>query len=231
MTKKLVLIDFDGVVLRNKAASSLVAKRAGLYTWHALQNRKNKYQNYSIGVSESLELCANLYKGYGHTLLGLKDLNISSSLKEYNDYVYSSINYDNLIIHNNHMHDVYQLTNFCNAIDVPILMFSNSPKLWIENMMACNRDLLDTLIDVRDTLHIQDDDATFLKPNKDIYDLISKVFYNYELIFVDDSACNIKAPLKNKQWKNVLFCDINDTISDRLYFINSLEKVNNMLST
>lgn len=224
MNKKLVLIDFDGVILRNQHASNLIAKRAGLYTWHSLQSRQKKYHNFSVGLNESVDLCANLYKGYGHTLLGLKNLNLNTSLHDYNKYVYSDINYEKLVMHNNNMHDVHKLVNECNENNIPILMFSNSPKIWIENMLSCQPILFESIVDVRDTLHIKDDDDIFLKPNIEIYNLISKVFYNYNLIFIDDSVGNIKTSLSNPQWTNVLFGGINEKINNNLYLINSLEK-------
>lgn len=132
--KKVVLLDYDGVVLRNQIANSVVAKKAGLFT----RNVMSTHNKQIVSLKSSEELCFNLYKGYGHTLLGLQAMGpqmSSVTLNQYNNFVYSHIDYDDLITHNNDMEDIKKLAKFCLQESIPIYMFSNSPKYWIENTL------------------------------------------------------------------------------------------------
>lgn len=228
-SKKVMLLDYDGVVLRNNVASNLIAKRAGLYTRNVISMKNN----YLVENRAAEDMCFNLYKGFGHTLLGINAVGINDpqvSLKYYNDFVYSHIDYDELRLTNNDMQDVKKLVELCHERGINTYMFSNSPKMWIKQTLGHKQqELARDIFDVRDILNIRDDDATMLKPQFAIYDLIDHIFKDYNIIFVDDSACNFQYTLSKSNWTNILFSKLNCSPNKRMHMINDLDKIEDIL--
>jgi FMN phosphatase YigB (HAD superfamily) len=229
LSKKVVLLDYDGVVLRNQMANSVVAKRASLFT----RNVMSIHNKQIVPLKSSEELCFNLYKGYGHTLLGLQAMGpqmSSVTLHQYNSFVYSHIDYDDIVANNNDMEDIKQLNIFCQQKSIPIYMFSNSPKYWIQNTLKGKKDLLCGITDVRVLLGVHENDERMLKPQTHIYDIIEKQFQDTQIIFVDDSACNFNCTLQKKEWTNILFCGFNSEINKKMFYINSMDKVKDIIN-
>jgi FMN phosphatase YigB (HAD superfamily) len=229
-TKRVLLLDYDGVVLRNNVANSLVSKRAGLYTRNVISIKNN----FMVDTKASSDLCFNLYKGYGHTLSGLNAVGInqpSVSLKNYNNFVYSCIDYEELQLTNNDMNDVKQVVDFCQKKNINLYMFSNSPKYWIHQTLGKEKELTRYIIDIRDVLNIRDDDATMLKPKPAIYDLIDEMFRDTNIVFLDDSACNFQSTLTRPNWTNVLYCQVNCKPSKNMQMINELHKIEEILES
>lgn len=227
--KKVMLLDYDGVVLRNNVANNLVAKRAGLYTRNVISIKNN----YMVDNQAAADMCFNLYKGFGHTLLGIhavgiKDPNVC--LKDYNNFVYSHIDYDELRLTNNDMQDVKKLVELCHEKGVSTYMFSNSPKIWIHETLGYKqKELARDIVDVRDILNVRDDDASMLKPQPTIYDLVDRMFADCDIIFVDDSACNFQYTLSRPNWTNVLLGGLNCKPNNKMHMINDLEKLEAIL--
>ncbi len=228
MTKRVLLLDYDGVILRNTTANNLIAKHAGIYT----RNVTSKHNGYTVSLKDSQELCFNLYKGFGHTLLGIQAVAIdkpSVSLKKYNSFVYSHIDYDNVISTNNDMKDVESVLDLCHHNNIETYVFSNSPKDWIKQTLKRNHNINKQIIDIRDVLGVRDDDELLLKPLPKIYDLIDECFVDKEIVFVDDSACNLQYSLTKSNWVNVLYCGVNCNTSKNMHLINNLSKLEEIL--
>jgi FMN phosphatase YigB (HAD superfamily) len=229
-TKKVLLLDYDGVVLRNNVANNLVSKRAGLYTRNIISIKNN----FIVDNKASNDLCFNLYKGYGHTLLGLNAVGLNEqnvSLKNYNNFVYSQIDYDELRLTNNDMNDVKQVVDFCQKKNINVYMFSNSPKYWIHQTLGKEKTLARYIIDIRDILNVSDNDTTMLKPKPAIYDLIDDMFKDTNIVFLDDSACNFECTLTRPNWTNVLYCGVNCKPSKNMQMINELDKIQEILES
>jgi FMN phosphatase YigB (HAD superfamily) len=229
-TKKVLLLDYDGVVLRNNVANKLVSKRAGLYTRNIISIKNN----FLVDNKASNDLCFNLYKGYGHTLLGLNAVGLNQqnvSLKNYNNFVYSQIDYDELRLTNNDMNDVKQIVDFCLNKNINLYMFSNSPKYWIQQTLGKEKNLTRYIIDIRDVLNVSDNDTTMLKPKPSIYDLIDEMFKDTNIVFLDDSACNFQCTLTRPNWTNVLYCGVNCKPSKNMHMINELDKIQEILES
>jgi FMN phosphatase YigB (HAD superfamily) len=221
--KKVVLVDFDGVVLKNKVADAKVAKRAGIYTWNRLNNLRP--HNGLIGPKQGDDICFNLYKGYGHTLLGLKDIGIDSNMKDYNKVVYDTIDYSLVRESNNSFDEVRELINYCHECQYDIFMFSNAPYRWIENTLADDKDILLSMEDVRKVIGIDEDDDKFLKPQKHIYDVIDAYFNRENIVFVDDNIGNIRPVMDKLTWTNFVITTSNKKINNRLHFADGLHHV------
>lgn len=220
--RKVVLLDFDGVVLKNHAANVQVSKRAGIYTWRATKRQ--------LGFRQASELCRNVYIGYGHTVKGLQEIGVSASLAEYNNFVYSTIDYKKLREVNNTFEEVRKLSTYCQQNDIETYMFTNAPYSWVENMLQDEYDIISHFPDVRRYVGVSSDDEVYLKPGKHIYDAITDKFQGYkQIIFVDDSASNFKPCVKNSLWTNVLYCTSKNKLTEKMYLTNSLEDVVELL--
>lgn len=69
-----------------------------------------------------------------------------------------------------------------------------------------------------------------LKPQTHIYDLIEKKFQDTQIIFVDDSACNFNCTLQKNKWINILYCGLNSEINEKMFYINDMDKVKDIIS-
>jgi hypothetical protein len=227
--KKVVLVDFDGVVLRNKTADVQVAKRAGVYTWRKINSIKS-HNHTLIGPKQAEDICYNVYKGYGHTLTGLKNIGIPNChMKDYNKLVYDTIDYEKIRSSNNDFDDLRVLINYCLEHHHEIYFFSNAPYRWMYNTLKDNKDILSSVQDVRKVLKISEDDEKYLKPYSHIYDKINSHFYKDNIIFIDDNIGNIQPVINNIAWTNILYCSSYKKINNRLYFIDDLVKSINII--
>lgn len=222
--KKVVLVDFDGVVLRNKIADVQVAKRASIYTWRKINSIKS-HNHKLISPKQAEDICYNLYKGYGHTLTGLKHIGIPNChMKDYNKLVYDTIDYDKIRCFNNDFDDLRVLINYCIEHHHEIYFFSNAPYRWMLKILKDHPDILSHIDDLRHVLKINEDDETFLKPYSHIYDKINSHFFKDNIIFIDDNIGNIRPIIDNIAWTNILFCSSDKKINNRLYLVDDLVK-------
>lgn len=223
--QKVVLLDFDGVALRNKVADIQVAKRAGVYTWRKINNVKS-YNHKLISPKQADDICYNLYKSYGHTLIGLQNIGIHDcNMKEYNKFVYDTIDYTKTRLSNNDFNDLRILINYCNEYNHLLFFFSNAPYRWISNVLKNDKDILNSIYDIKKVINIDEDDETFLKPYKQIYEQIKKYFKNENIVFIDDNIGNMKQVMDDITWTNIVFSTADKKINNRLYFVNDLTKV------
>lgn len=222
--KKVVLIDFDGVILRNKQADVQVAKRAGIYTWRKINSIKS-HNHKLISPNQANDISYNLYKGYGHTLTGLKSIGVPNChMKDYNKLVYDTIDYEKIRKYNNNFDDTRELINYCIEHRHEIYFFSNAPYRWIYNILKDSQDILSSVHDVRKVLDIHEDDEKYLKPYSQIYDKINSHFQKENIIFIDDNIGNFKPIINNITWTNILLCSGNKKIHNRLHFVDDLVK-------
>lgn len=229
--RKVVLVDFDGVVLRNKIADAKVAKRAGIYTWkHINKHMASQNHNKAISVSQGEDLCYNLYKGYGHTVLGLKGIGVSSAnIKGFNRIVYDTLDYPTIRKSNNCFDDVRKLINYCYETHYEVFLFSNAPQRWMSNMLKDDEDILIAMQDVRKMLEIDENDDRFLKPSQHIYDVICSSFNKENIVFIDDNINNIKPVMDKLTWTNIVMSTVNRKINNRLHLVTSLENVTDII--
>jgi FMN phosphatase YigB (HAD superfamily) len=226
--KRVLLLDYDGVILRNSHANNLIAQRAGYYTRYV----SSVHNKFMVDAKVSQDLCYNLYKGFGHTLLGIDAVGFHHkdvSLKSYNGFVYSHVDYNELTNANNDMADVHSVFTTCKKNNIDVFVFSNSPKVWIQNTLKKQQHILHHVEDIRDVLGVDDDDALMLKPLPKIYDMIDDLFKEREIVFVDDSACNLQYTLTKSNWTNVLYCGLNCTTSKNMHMINNLARLHDII--
>jgi FMN phosphatase YigB (HAD superfamily) len=221
---KVVLLDFDGVVLQNRVADTSVVRRAGIYTWKAV-NRVPRSPS-EIGIRQASDLCYNVYKGYGHTVSGLQAIGVDATLADYNKMVYSTIDYKKVRAHNNNLTGVRNLITQCKLDGTEIYMFSNAPPSWMEGVLKDDADILEHVPDVRTVLGISADDDKYLKPQKAIYDAITQEFLRCQkIVFIDDNVGNMKYTIDRPLWTNLVFGTCSKKINNTLHFVSSFDDI------
>lgn len=221
--KTAVLIDFDGVILKNHSAHSVVVSRCNNYL-----QRHIKVRN-PVKVSE---INNALYKTYGHTVLGLRKVGFNVDVNEFNSAVYDTFDYYNNFknLSKTHSRDIEDLNIFidsCYNEGLTPIIFSNAPDVWCQSILSymdknlCN---IPTLSDIT---------QVHLKPTKACYDEVEKKLHQYEnIVFLDDSMANFKAISNNKKWLKILVSQIQqDTllkITDELYMTSKFPKINKL---
>lgn len=231
--QKALLLDFDGVVCKSKSAGAKVAKRAGIYTWKKVNspNLLDKRKSNLVSVKDAENICFNAYKGFGHTVIGLRAIGLNNiSLSEYNNFVYNTIDYDKVCQEDlNDLSEVRNLLCICEDMKIQVYLFTNAPKVWYANVLQEDGDILNKLVDIRDVLGVSEDDETYLKPHSTVYNSIRNVFPNHKLFFIDDSLINMKHTLGLHNWVNLLYCPADRKLDDSSYMISDLSKLSTIL--
>lgn len=219
--KRYCAIDFDGVILRNHPVHTYVSHRCNMFVAKKL----------SVSLERAKEKNRELYTTTGHTLLGLKKLGVKTSLKEFNSFVYTELDYATVFkdMHLTHQEDIDgldALLKTCRKEQITPFVFSNAPNVYVHNILKHMTDHPKSTIESQELIsrlyasqHITRD---LLKPDKDAYTAIERAFSplmsirqrNQELptslfkdyntfIFVDDSLQNLLPTLIRPNWYGV----------------------------
>lgn len=194
-----LLLDFDGVIIRNKKISSYVAHQCTrlLADYGGLTMQRAKVLN------------DKLYPVYGHTSYILeKDLNIPCSIKAFNKAIYSSyINYDQVkkMISKDDREYAQEFRKIIRDAEIKenVFIFTNANDIWCMYILM-QLDILD-LIPRSNVL--SSNVLKSLKPSKIAYD--AAAFYvdcfakheaKNQIVFVDDQAKNIEPIQNDPKW-------------------------------
>ena len=211
--RRALLLDFDGVVFRNKRAHSIVGERIV------------EYVKTRAGIStywEAKQLNKIAYEKYGHTLRGLSDMRpeLELSVEDFNDFVYdrgvissaaSSMCYD---IDDRPPTDARAFLEYCERIDVTPYIFTNAPKSWVA--MGCEM----YGVDFPEERVISPDGATtprgrqVLKPDLASFAragslALGECGEHADILFVDDGAANCFMSEHYMGWRTFRFEDGN----------------------
>lgn len=183
-----VLLDFDGVVLKNHQIQQRVSQLCTRF----VEKRTKLKKSASV-------LNKNLYSAYGHTAVGLNILGYETSKEEFNDFVYGQINYEDLRdIKETHRSDVLEFKRvyewFKSQTLYDLTIFSNAPDSWTSTI---SRMMIDEEVP---SLAVQM--GEFFKPQKECYDAVNKD--GSRIVFLDDNLTNVmESP---ESWKSSLYC-------------------------
>jgi len=150
-------------------------------------------------------------------------------MKDYNKQVYVTMDYKKLRNANNNFDDFRVLINYCHEYHHEIYFFSNAPYRWILNTLKDEPDIISSVNDVRKVLDINEDDEHYLKPYQPVYDKLNSYFNKDNIVFIDDNIGNMKPTMNNIAWTNILFCNTNKKINNRLYFVDDLANTINII--
>lgn len=192
--RKVVCVDFDGVILRNSTVTNKVGDRIQSYVQRALRTNDTvvakKVNNY-------------VYNKYGHTLLGLQTIigtKDAGSLSDFNNYVY-----DVDITREDYYavkRDLVQWESFLQnmkCMGIPVYIFSNAPRDW------CATFIEPSTINGFVWDFVDNNFEDMLKPNKKIYDIVTSQFRDLNIYFIDDKPNNLQNIEYN--WVKILYDD------------------------
>lgn len=202
---KCLLLDFDGVMLKNKGLSTYQQRRSAKFV------QKHTYMN----LSTCEELNRLYYPTYGHTVTMLNKLfNSNTTLEEYNEFVFDRKQLkrlNNLLDKEtiNHMISFEKFIDKSNTNqDVSWSIFTNAHINWI--LHFCERIGLQGFAEDKVIWPVE---LTYLKPNEDAYISVEKQFDSTDtFIFIDDSLVNIQAA-QQRGWECIWMKDGTD-VSD-----------------
>jgi hypothetical protein len=192
VARPVVLVDFDGVVLRGQHAGKFI------------QNRVNNYliDRVKIPKEHVCELNAELYNGWGHTWYGLKSMGWKEGLRDFNAHVYKGIkdHKEEIMMSDTEKETWNTFIKNIRDIDADVQMLSNAPLEWMTTCMDMDKDT--ELFDLhRDIARMECD--RYLKPNRDVYDYIMSVYKRRQIYFVDDKLKNFEYVVDNPKWINM----------------------------
>ncbi len=188
-----LLLDFDGVVLRNNKISEYQYRKSARFL--------QKFT--SLTYERCLELNKKYYPQYGHTVILINQVfKNKTSLEEYNDFVFNkkTINKLEKLLDDDTYKHAKQFQMFFEKDDTYI--FTNAHINWIEFFT----DRFE--IPVAKDKIFYPKKLDMLKPFPKIYDHLDEKFD--DILFVDDSPKNLEYPSKLKKWKVCLFKESND---------------------
>ena len=217
VNKKVVLIDFDGVILRNCSAYNVVVHRCEQYV-----NRHISIRN-PVKIKE---INNQLYETYGHTAIGLRKMGFDVTVEEFNRFVYGYIDksyFRDVRAENNaHIKDFANLRQHYIDQGVQMFVFSNAPDVW------CKTALVEMDPQFSDIETLSSVMTSNLKPEEECYNVIEKAFSSdHDLWFIDDKLQNMVPVMNRPRWKKLLLTNatMDDPvkIKEDLYTIQSLK--------
>lgn len=191
-----ILLDFDGIVIRNQTIGKIIEQKSIDFVQSKLNisHRNSKYIN------------RFLYKTYGHTANGIAKYTserLDDVVYDYNDYVFNNINYKDLssyLIKNDKDRIDTLMQTIAKTYDNKYGLFTNAPISWCENLLSC---LQMDIYDIIDYDKVYTSDEGDLKPNLTMYNYIESEL-NDTIYFIDDSYVNLSPVLNNDRWKTYL---------------------------
>lgn len=197
--KRYCAIDFDGVVLRNHSVHAHVAGRCAAYVGRKLR----------LDAERAAARNKELYETHGHTLLGLQKAGVSASLKDFNEFVYSDIDYAHELegLASTHARDIDGLDALLQACEERMMepfVFSNAPAFYVDAILqhmarhARDSSRINRLTSV-DTVT-----KDLLKPDPGAYAAVNRALGPASFLFLDDRLQNILPTLVRANWTGVL---------------------------
>mgnify|MGYP006280770581 CR=1 FL=1 len=198
MASKL-LLDFDGVVLRNKHILSYQVAQSAKFV-----HRHVPY----LSLSECTHLNRLYYPQYGHTVIMMnKMMNVPVTLEDYNDFVFHPKKLQKLekLIDDDTCEYAESFLPLFNEFDTGI--FTNAHINWVE--MFCK--VFELPVDESNIYWPME--LELLKPNPQAYTRVAFRIKTNNITFVDDSAKNIEFPKYNLKWNTILYRDMDTPTS------------------
>lgn len=188
-----LLLDFDGVIIKNKKIIRYQYQRSAKFV--------QKHLHVPISTADNLN--RKYFPKYGHTVIMLNEhFQIPVTLEEYNDYVFPKqqiYRLDSLIDKKTFEHGNDFAKHF-KSKDYQTSIFTNAHVNWVTTFA----DIFDLPIEEHNIIWPQSLDL--LKPMPKAYDNVSDFFKEADrIIFVDDSEQNIEYPSRLQKWQTYHF--------------------------
>ena len=237
ISRKIVLFDVDGVLLRNKLLLHNVSENIVKYV------QKTSPIKY-LDINQARHLTKLLYKSHGHTAEGLRVM-FPQKKELFTNKVFSKEVYNNDLLSNLHKYIHYdeELNQFkeefkyihdmCNEQKIPIYLFTNSPLNWCYPL-AIQLDIPDTHIFHCNHTIFND---IYLKPDPFVYTRVEEHLNEYYMsadkenkpkyIFIDDSPLNLLPIIAKEQWRPILYAP-NYEIRNEYNYMNTISTLSEL---
>lgn len=220
-----IFVDFDGVILRNNAASSYVKNRVETLISHVtpLKNREH-IQAFN----------RELYTGHGHTVLGLRRCGFNVTLAEFNNYLYRDTKaYQHLALED---HEKCEWNRFYQNVTeqgYKVRLFSNSAREWMYHFIG--RDADDDIFEYHDFIDSLKGEYIYsdmLKPGRNMYDMAMYIYPKTQYFFLDDKICNFEYIYNDIRW-NKFWMNPHHTVKlgKAFYSVKSFDDCEKLIDT
>lgn len=209
-----ILLDFDGIILRNEKINKIIEEKS----IHFVQKKLNKSYFKSERINKFL------YRTYGHTANGIANYTsekLEDVVIDYNNFVFDNINYQDIssYLTKYDKKRINMLLHRSKIYEHKYGLFTNAPLSWCENLFFF---LEEDLFDMIDNDKVFASDRGVLKPNILVYKKVENNLEN-EIHFIDDSYINLLPIKNNKRWKTHLvnsddILDLTDII-ENIHFL------------
>lgn len=221
-SKKIALVDFDGVILRNNKPYKTIVKRIETYVSQQLGIKNDK-------LIKSIN--TQLYQSCNHTINGLKTLDcIDTNLSAFNKKIYSNLDVE-WKLDENEIKNWENFYNFMHKQQIPVYLFSNAPKTWCNHFIKnYNIEYIyDHISFYPPAIFPQD----LLKNDKHLYQAITNKFNKHNIIFFDDTFANFKPILKHPKWTSVWInneAEYTFKLNNGMYIMKELSDINDLFN-
>lgn len=191
--RRIALVDFDGVVLKNDTAKQFIYQRVDRFMRRRFPSLPSKLVQ---------DLNCELYQGHGHTFLGLKHMGLEVALSDFNKELYSDLT-SNLKLDVEEKDAWDRFYRSMKKQGIPIFMFSNATKEWCNHFVDFNEYHVKYLQDEWLLYHHHNMHESMLKPEKTIYDIIRQEFPNTQFLYWEDKMINFQHVMNDPYWIKV----------------------------
>jgi len=180
-----LLLDFDGVILRNKKLSDYQVRRSAEFV----------KKHVPLPFKDCYNINKQYYPEYGHTVIMVNNLfNKRTTLEEYNEFVYNKKQLAGLVLDPPSFEHGNAFNMFANE---NTYIFSNAPEEWVGHFSEMLELNIKNCICPRT---LED-----LKPLPRVYSALNARFSGQKIVFVDDSKKNLRPVSNYANWKTMHF--------------------------
>jgi FMN phosphatase YigB (HAD superfamily) len=210
MVSRVVLMDFDGVLLRHPKVLRRVQDRVVEYV------RRN-VKHTTLTTADARRLNRDLYGRYGHTHTGMRKLFMPHArLGTFNEFVYDKTYIQELLHDYGKDPEVLSgMTEWNTWLDAQwaegdvsaMKVFTNAPRIWPQVWLEASG-MQDRFQEILGSDHIlfEGREDSLLKPDKRLYERMEHYHGGDQLLyFVEDSPVNLEPLMHRPQWVPVLF--------------------------
>ena len=183
-----LLLDIDGVVVRDRHLFAHIKHRAALYV-----------QSKLVNCSRPEVVNSTLYLAYGHTARGLKEA-FRVDASDYNEFVYDKnlMTHLGAVLETDQFKKDAEIINNLTAGGWAVTLFTNAPYQWAHRVGLGINDQM--------SIHCPGPDASraVYKPDPLFYESFDD---GQKYYFVDDSLKNLGAVRHKSNWRTIFFTE------------------------
>lgn len=192
----LVLVDFDGVIVRNRRASTYV------------KTRIESFVSKATGIKDPAQvsrLNEQLYTAHGHTLAGLRRHEFDASLADFNSHVYGNPKeYAGIGLEEEELMAWVSFYLPLKERGYDVKLFSNSSTRWMTHFIKHDPELFD-FHDHLESFQGSPIYDRLLKPGRDVYDMVTQRYPRSTYVFIDDHIANFAYVNEDPRWINMWY--------------------------